>query len=123
VALAVLIALAVTGAIANGYPEAGKPASIRRPARHGVLAARVERAPSVRSSRGKLGPQGVLEPGSDPSVLPGPVLIADRDNNRLIEVSPAGRVLWRFPAPGDLQAARRRVLLSQRARRGRHPGG
>jgi DNA-binding beta-propeller fold protein YncE len=43
-----------------------------------------------------------LRPGSNPTVLPGPVLIADRDNNRLLEVSPAGRVLWRFPAPGDL---------------------
>ncbi len=43
-----------------------------------------------------------LRPGSDPSVLPGPVLIADRDNNRLLEVSPGGRILWRFPAPGDL---------------------
>jgi DNA-binding beta-propeller fold protein YncE len=30
------------------------------------------------------------------------VLIADRDNNRLVEVSPQGQVLWRFPAPGDL---------------------
>jgi DNA-binding beta-propeller fold protein YncE len=35
-------------------------------------------------------------------VLPGPVLIADRDNNRLLEVSPTGRVLWRFPEPRDL---------------------
>ncbi len=43
-----------------------------------------------------------LSPGSNPSVLPGPVLIADRDNNRLLEVSPTGRVLWRFPEPGDL---------------------
>lgn len=43
-----------------------------------------------------------LWPGSDPSVLPGPILIADRDNNRLLEVSPAGRVLWRFPEPGEL---------------------
>ncbi|HEV3318684.1 MAG TPA: hypothetical protein VG053_02985 [Solirubrobacteraceae bacterium] len=43
-----------------------------------------------------------LAPGSDPSVLPGPVLIADRDNNRLLEVSPTGTILWRFPAPGDL---------------------
>jgi DNA-binding beta-propeller fold protein YncE len=40
--------------------------------------------------------------GSDPSVLPGPVLIADRDNNRLLEVSPQGQVLWRFPQPSDL---------------------
>lgn len=45
---------------------------------------------------------GNLLPGSDPSVLPGPVLIADRDNNRLLEVSPTGHVLWRFPEPGDL---------------------
>jgi DNA-binding beta-propeller fold protein YncE len=30
------------------------------------------------------------------------VLIADRDNDRLLEVSPWGRVLWRFPAAGEL---------------------
>jgi DNA-binding beta-propeller fold protein YncE len=35
-------------------------------------------------------------------VLPGPVLIADRDNNRLLEVSPQGNVIWRFPVAGDL---------------------
>lgn len=45
---------------------------------------------------------GHLLAGSDPSVLPGPVLIADRDNNRLLEVSPTGHVLWRFPEPGEL---------------------
>lgn len=43
-----------------------------------------------------------LAPGSNPSVLPGPVLIADRSNNRVIEVSPTGRLLWQFPRPGDL---------------------
>jgi hypothetical protein len=41
--------------------------------------------------------------GSDPSVLPGPVLIADRGNDRLLEVDPAGHVVWRFPRPGDLR--------------------
>ncbi len=40
--------------------------------------------------------------GSDPSVLPSPVLVADEDNNRLVEISPAGQVLWLFPRPGDL---------------------
>jgi outer membrane protein assembly factor BamB len=45
---------------------------------------------------------GHLRPGSDPGVLPAPVLIADRDNNRLLEVSPTGQVLWQFPEPGDL---------------------
>ena len=43
-----------------------------------------------------------LAPGSDPSVLPAPVLIADRNNNRVIEISPTGRLLWEFPRPGDL---------------------
>jgi DNA-binding beta-propeller fold protein YncE len=43
-----------------------------------------------------------LAPGSNPSVLPGNVLIVDRDNNRLIEVSPSGHLLWEFPRPGDL---------------------
>jgi outer membrane protein assembly factor BamB len=46
---------------------------------------------------------GALRGGSDPTVLPGPVLIADEGNNRLIEVSPEGRVLWEFPRPGDLE--------------------
>jgi DNA-binding beta-propeller fold protein YncE len=40
---------------------------------------------------------------SQPSVLPGPVLIADRGNNRLVMVSPRGRVVWIFPRPGDLR--------------------
>lgn len=43
-----------------------------------------------------------LAAGSDPSVLPGPVLIADSENSRLIEVSPTGHVLWVFPRRGDL---------------------
>ena len=47
---------------------------------------------------------GSLAPGSDPSVLPGPVLIADKANNRLVEISPDGRLLWEFPRPGDLRA-------------------
>lgn len=45
---------------------------------------------------------GHLAPGSDPSVLPGPILIADKANNRVIIVDPQGRVRWQFPRPGDL---------------------
>lgn len=45
---------------------------------------------------------GHLQPGSDPSVLPGDLLIADKFNNRLIIVDPQGRVRWQFPRPGDL---------------------
>ncbi|HET9078365.1 MAG TPA: hypothetical protein VFN68_15625 [Acidimicrobiales bacterium] len=43
-----------------------------------------------------------LAPGSDPSALPGPILIADRTNNRLLVVNPQGQIVWQFPRPGDL---------------------
>jgi hypothetical protein len=46
---------------------------------------------------------GHLRPGSRPGALPGDILIADKANNRLIEVDPHGRIVWRFPRPGDLR--------------------
>jgi outer membrane protein assembly factor BamB len=36
--------------------------------------------------------------------VPGYVLVADRNNNRVLIVSPTGRVVWQFPHPGDLKA-------------------
>lgn len=47
---------------------------------------------------------GHLAAGSDSSVLPSSVLIADEGNNRLVVVDPRGRVAWTFPRPGDLPA-------------------
>lgn len=44
-----------------------------------------------------------LRPGSDPSALPGDVLIADKANNRLLVVTPQGQIVWSFPRPGDLR--------------------
>jgi len=44
-----------------------------------------------------------VQPGSDPSALPGPLLIADRGNNRLLEIDPRGKILWEFPRRGDLR--------------------
>ncbi|HEY3951910.1 MAG TPA: hypothetical protein VGM53_00915 [Streptosporangiaceae bacterium] len=46
---------------------------------------------------------GHLRAGSDPSALPGDVLIADHLNNRLVIVDPQGRVRWQFPRQGDLR--------------------
>jgi hypothetical protein len=43
-----------------------------------------------------------LRPG-----LPGYLLIADRGNNRILVVSPQGRIVWRFPTAADLAAGRR----------------
>lgn len=41
-------------------------------------------------------------PSPAPGVLPGNMLIADRANNRVIEVTPKGQIVWEFPRPGDL---------------------
>jgi outer membrane protein assembly factor BamB len=41
-----------------------------------------------------------LPPLHDRSPLPGYLMIADRDNDRLIIVNPAKRIVWRFPPPG-----------------------
>jgi outer membrane protein assembly factor BamB len=35
--------------------------------------------------------------------VPGYLLIADRNNNRLLIVSPTGRIVWHFPHPGDVR--------------------
>lgn len=43
-----------------------------------------------------------LRPGSNPSALPAPVLIADHMNNRLLVINPNGSLAWEFPRPGDL---------------------
>ncbi len=49
---------------------------------------------------------GYLAPGSNPSALPGDVLIADENNHRLLLVDPYGRIRWQFPSPGTARQAR-----------------
>lgn len=44
-----------------------------------------------------------LPPLPRKSPLPGYLLIADRDNNRIIAVSPQKKIVWRFPSRGDLR--------------------
>jgi DNA-binding beta-propeller fold protein YncE len=44
----------------------------------------------------------LLRTGSDPSVLPADVLIADHRNNRLIQITPQGQIAWSFPQRGAL---------------------
>jgi len=76
----------------SARPRAGRPAARRWTPQRWLaqLEARVRGQP------------GHLQPGSDPSVLPGPILIADRNNSRLLLVDPKGRILWQFPSPGSL---------------------
>ena len=68
-------------------------------------AAGAKSAGLIRSTPGDRATEHPLtRPGSDPNALPGNVLIADKANDRLIEVDPYGHVVWRFPRPGDLAA-------------------
>ena len=78
-----------------GPAAAGGQAS---PAAAGGQASSVAPAPWLAAAAGP----GRLSPGSDPSVLPADVLIADHHNNRLLIVDPQGRVRWEFLRPGDL---------------------
>ena len=98
VALAVVIVVIVAVAIAVGHNDAQNRASTARRVLAGALSAIPRKTPEAQ----RHGTSKNLRPGSNPAVLPGPVLIADRDNNRLLEVRPDGRLLWRFPASGDL---------------------
>lgn len=45
----------------------------------------------------------MLAEGSDPKLTSFSFLIADRANDRLVEVDPLGRITWEFPRPGDLE--------------------
>ncbi len=93
ISAAIIGILSMTGGHAN-------PAHADRGIHPGMPPAHTRRAAGPR--RRATDARGNLWPGSDPNVLPGPILIADRDNNRLLEVSPQGHVLWRFPEHGDL---------------------
>jgi hypothetical protein len=50
--------------------------------------------------------QRVGLPALKPGPVPGYVMIADRDNNRILIVSPAKNVVWQFPRPGDTRTRR-----------------
>ena len=68
------------------------------PAAAGSQASSAAPAPWLAAAAGP----GRLAPGSDPSVLPADVLIADHHNNRLLIIDQYGRIRWEFPRPGDL---------------------
>jgi hypothetical protein len=48
-----------------------------------------------------------LPPLQGRASLPGYLMIADRDNNRIIIVNPSKQIVWRFPAPGTLRPGQR----------------
>jgi Kelch motif protein len=59
------------------------------------------RRPVASRPRGPRLPLGLPAVPSGP--VPGYVLIADRNNDRILLVSPTKRIVWRFPRPGDVR--------------------
>jgi hypothetical protein len=111
-AVAATVTTAAVVGLTAGHGASPSPRSAIRPSAGPTTPPVVTPSPASASQllRGALPPphgRGHLTPGSDPSVLPGPILIADRGNNRLLVVDPQGRVRWRFPRRGDLSAHQR----------------
>lgn len=93
-----LILLAATTAVVVGCGGSSRPTGDRPTKSHHPRRLHVEPKQTGPFAH-PLG-RAHLAPGSDPSVLPGDVLIADRSNDRLLVVDPHGRLVWRFPPPG-----------------------
>ena len=84
------------GGMASHWPPAG-PTSTTPPPK---VTPTSTNGPIALSASGP----GWLAPGSDPAVLPGPILIADGGGKRLLIIDPNGRTMWHFPRAGDLVA-------------------
>jgi len=81
--------------------RAASPQGSSRPATPSTTSAALTSAGALAQLHPLTGP--FLAHGSDPTVLPAPVIVADEDNNRLVIIDPQGRTLWEFPRPGDLR--------------------
>jgi hypothetical protein len=96
VLIAGAIAIAAYGLVWTG----GSPPTRHVRHRAGVPAASTSRKPAPARTPA----QTVLGlPPVKPGPVPGYVLIADRNNNRILLVSPGKRVVWEFPRPGDIR--------------------
>jgi hypothetical protein len=89
-----LVALVVAAALVAGCGGSSRTPSST--AQRSPVPARAPAAP-VDPVLARLG----LPPITRASPLPGYLMIADRDNNRLLIVNPSHRIVWRFPAPGE----------------------
>ena len=63
----------------------------------------VTRAPHRPAARPSPASRALGLPPVPAGPIPGYLLIADRNNDRLLIVSPSKRIVWRFPQPGDLR--------------------
>jgi hypothetical protein len=101
--LAAIALLPALGAVGFGVAQVADTGADSPPTAGPRVAATAPTQPDSQPAP-RLPAHSRTRPGSDPSVLPGDVLVADKANNRLLEIDPYGRVVWRFPRPGDLAA-------------------
>jgi hypothetical protein len=97
--VALIVAAAVSGWLTFGRSWRRQPSA--RVA--GVRTSRIRekrRAPAIASFPAA---RALGLPPVPAGPVPGYLLIADRNNNRLLVVSPDKRVVWRFPRPGDIR--------------------
>ena len=97
VALAIsLFLLAACGGAKSGPSATAHPTG---------TAAATSTAPAAPASQDGL-PVVAYSPASPPPAwagpLPYPIIIADRANDRILEVTPDKRIVWQFPGPGGL---------------------
>ena len=65
-------------------------------------ATRADRHEAITASDGCVRRAGAAECEAGP--VPGYLLVADRNNNRLLILSrPTKKIVWRFPRPGDIR--------------------
>lgn len=94
------LALAACG---SAHPRTSRPAGRTPSSPDRALAAGARHAPGPAAPPATPAERALGLPSVRPaSPLPGYLLIADRDNNRLLLVAPDKRVVWRFPRRGDL---------------------
>jgi hypothetical protein len=98
----VLILAIALGAFAFREPGNSPSSADRRAARRPRPRRRPRPKPKPRPDRSPAA-RALGLPPVGPGPVPGYVLIADRNNNRLLLVSPAKRIVWRFPRPGDVR--------------------
>ena len=99
-----LVAVVVAGVALGGWALAVRGPSHRAAAgKRFPTGAPPGRTATKRSPRPTAASVALGLPSVKPGPVPGYLLVADRNNNRLLILSPTKKIVWRFPRPGDIQ--------------------
>jgi hypothetical protein len=96
--VAALVVLLAAGCSGSGSPASSAPPPTAGAPPASSTASTTPHTPPPTPAQRALG-----LPPVHSRIVPGYVLIADRNNNRLLLVSPGKKVVWSFPRPGDVR--------------------